>query len=268
MFLVSLPAGPRLSRPVTTPLVSRVTAKNLSARETSAGERTIDMRPRAATIRNVSSTGGSLVMLDDGWPTGSADLRIERIETVPLRVPLPRVYAGSHYRMTHRSTIVTRVHTACGVVGEAYAGDEDAGLIEIDGIIHKEIAPAVQGQDAMATERIWQLSRPSTWDILRDRRLALVASACVDTAVWDAVGKSLRLPLHRLWGGYRTSLPVLSIGGYYGDERPLSTEINDLISSGYSGMKLKVGGLSPDEDAQRVREARRAAGPEFKIAVD
>jgi L-alanine-DL-glutamate epimerase-like enolase superfamily enzyme len=207
-------------------------------------------------------------MLDNGWPTGSADLRIERIETVPLRVPLPRVYAGSHYRMTHRSTIVTRVHTACGIVGEAYAGDEDAGLIEIDGIIHNEIAPAALGQDAMATERIWQLSRPSTWDILRDRRLALVASACVDTAVWDAVGKSLGVPLHRLWGGYRTSLPVLSIGGYYGDERPLSTEIDDLISAGYAGMKLKVGGLSPDEDARRVREARRAAGPQFKIAVD
>ena len=34
--------------------------------------------------------------------------------------------------MTHRSTIVTRVHTEEGVVGEAYCGDEDAGLLEID----------------------------------------------------------------------------------------------------------------------------------------
>lgn len=206
--------------------------------------------------------------VDDRRSLGPAELPIERVETVLIRVPLARVYSGSHYRMTHRSTIVTRVHLASGLVGEAYVGDEDAGLIAIDRIIGAEIAPTIVGQDALAIERIWQLTRPTTWDILRDRRLGLVASACIDTAIWDAIGKHLGLPLHRLWGGYRTSLPVLSIGGYYGDERPLATEVADLISAGYAGMKLKVGGLSPAEDARRVREARRAAGPAFKIAVD
>ena len=38
-------------------------------------------------------------------------LTIRKIETVPIRVPLARVYAGSHYRMTHRSTVITRVYT-------------------------------------------------------------------------------------------------------------------------------------------------------------
>ncbi len=35
--------------------------------------------------------------------------------------------AAATTEMTHRSTIVTRVHTDEGIVGEAYAGDEDAG---------------------------------------------------------------------------------------------------------------------------------------------
>jgi hypothetical protein len=48
---------------------------------------------------------------------GTPDLTIERIETVALRVPLDRVYKGSHYSMSHRSTILTRVHTASGVSG-------------------------------------------------------------------------------------------------------------------------------------------------------
>src|SRR5215213_395757 len=91
-------------------------------------------------------------------------LTIERIETVPIRVPLGRAYRGSHYRMTHRSTIVTRVQTREGVVGEAYAGDEDAGLLEIDAIVNDEIAPALLGQDAFAVERCWQLARPATFD--------------------------------------------------------------------------------------------------------
>ena len=59
------------------------------------------------------------------------DLTITRIETEQIRVPLARVYKGSHYKMTHRSTILTRIHTASGLVGEAYAGDEDAGTAEI-----------------------------------------------------------------------------------------------------------------------------------------
>ena len=65
------------------------------------------------------------------------DLTITAIETEQIRVPLVRTYRGSHYKMTHRSTIITRIYTAGGLVGEAYAGDEDAGLAEIDSIIHE-----------------------------------------------------------------------------------------------------------------------------------
>jgi len=55
-------------------------------------------------------------------------LTIRAIETIPIRVPLTRTYQGSSYRMTHRSTIVTRIHTDEGVTGEAYAGDEESDL--------------------------------------------------------------------------------------------------------------------------------------------
>ena len=120
-----------------------------------------------------------------------AGLVIERIETVPVRVPLDREYKGSHYRMTHRSTVLTRVHTASGIVGEAYAGDEDASLLDICRIIDTEIAPLLIGMDAWAIERCWELTRPVTWDILRDRRLGLVATACVDAALWDAIGRAV-----------------------------------------------------------------------------
>lgn len=195
-------------------------------------------------------------------------LEIQSIETVPIRVPLDRTYRGSHYRMTHRSTVITRVRTAGGVVGEAYAGDEDASLEEIDAIVHEEIAPKLLGQDALATERCWEITRPATWDILRDRRLGLVATACVDTAIWDAVGKALQVPLYQLWGGYRSTLPVITIGGYYAEDANIPVEIEYLIDQGFAGMKFKVGGLTPVHDAERVASARSVAGPHFKIAVD
>jgi L-alanine-DL-glutamate epimerase-like enolase superfamily enzyme len=195
-------------------------------------------------------------------------LTIRRIETIPIRVPLGRIYRGSYYEMSHRSTIITRVYTDEGIVGEAYAGDEDAGLLEIDAIIHEEIEPQLIGADAMAIERCWERSRGVTFNILRDRRLGLVAQACVDTALWDAIGKALNQPLWRLWGGYRDRLPMISIGGYYDGTGTIADEITHLRETGMAGMKFKVGGRDPVTDADRFRQARRAAGDDFILAAD
>ena len=197
----------------------------------------------------------------------ATSLTIAEIETIAIRVPLAQTYRGSAYKMTHRSTIVTRIRTEEGIVGEAYCGDEDAGLLEIDEIVRLEIAPRLIGEDAFRVERCWELARPATYDILRDRRLGLVATACVDAAIWDAIGKALGQPLHRLWGGYRESLPVITIGGYYG-KQDIAEEVAALREQGLAGMKFKVGGLSPEEDAERFRTARAAAGPDFVLLAD
>lgn len=194
-------------------------------------------------------------------------LPILAIETTPIRVPLPRVYQGSHYRMTHRSTLIVRVVTE-NVVGEAYAGDEDKSLGEIERIVSDEIAPRLIGQDALAVERCWEAMRPVTYDILRDRRLGLVASACVDTAIWDAVGKVCGQPLWRVWGGYRDRIPMIEIGGYYSADADLAAEVAEVREFGLAGMKLKVGGMTPEEDAKRFRQAREAGGEDFLLAAD
>ena len=196
------------------------------------------------------------------------DLTITRIETEQIRVPLARVYQGSHYKMTHRSTILTRIHTASGLVGEAYAGDEDAGLAEIDAIIHDEIAPKLLGQDGSAIEKCWELARPATWDILRDRRLGLVACGSIDLTLWDLFGRSLETPLWKLWGGYRSKIPVITIGGYYGSDLTIEEEVEYLVKEQFAGMKFKIGGMSPEDDVKRFRRARAVGGDDFRIAVD
>jgi D-galactarolactone cycloisomerase len=194
-------------------------------------------------------------------------LTIRAVEALSIRVPLGRTYKGSQYQMTHRSTTICRVHTDEGVVGEAWAGDEDAALGEIKSIIDDEIAPRLIGEDAFAIERIWQLARPATFNILRDRRLGLVAGACIDSACWDAIGKALGQPLWRLWGGYRSAIPMISIGGYYGGP-DIAEEIAELKELGLAGLKFKVGGRDPRADAARFLRAREAAGPDFILCAD
>ena len=89
-------------------------------------------------------------------------LHIERIECVPLSMPLPRTFRGSNYFMTHRCTIITRVYTAEGSVGEVYNGDEYETQGEVVKIILEEIQPLLIGKDAFNIEGCWQaMVRPS-----------------------------------------------------------------------------------------------------------
>jgi L-alanine-DL-glutamate epimerase-like enolase superfamily enzyme len=203
-------------------------------------------------------------------------LTIESVETIPLRVPLPFTYSGSYYRMRNRCTIITRIRTSEGIVGEAYNADEDEPLqSEIRKILHEEIVPRVVGLDAFQTERVWEAMLPVTFDQLRPRWYAMQAIACIDTALWDAVGKALGQPLWRLWGGYRDRVPMIGIGGYYipDSEAAKGQEIEREIDffqgeQGMVGMKFKVGAKPPEEDAARLVRARKHAGDDFLFVVD
>src|SRR5262249_35024404 len=66
-------------------------------------------------------------------------------------------------------------------------------------------------------------------------------------------------------------VPIISIGGYYMEGKTLADigrEMETYRRAGMAGCKFKVGGLSPPADAQRVDAARKAAGPDFILAVD
>jgi L-alanine-DL-glutamate epimerase-like enolase superfamily enzyme len=195
--------------------------------------------------------------------------RIEAIELVPIRVPLKRVYRGSYYKMQARCTIVTRVFTSDGIVGEAYNADSDEEQPEIVAIIRDELAPKMIGRDATSIESAWEAMLPSTYDQLRDRRLAMQAIACVDTALWDALGKAVGQPLYKLWGGYRDRIPAIGIGGYYGhSDEQLEQEAIFFREQGFVGMKFKIGGMTPAEDERRLRVVRDAMGPHFVLMCD
>ncbi len=197
------------------------------------------------------------------------ELRIRSIETIPIRVTLDKLYRGSHYKMPRRCTIITHVLTEEGVVGESYNADADEEQAEIIRIIHEELAPIVVGRDAIAVEQCWEAMRRITFDQLRDRRFAMQAIGCVDSAIWDAIGKALQMPLWKLWGGFRDALPIIGIGGYYTDDpASLEEEVNFFSEGDFVGMKFKIGGLTPAEDAERLRRAVKTARPGFVFMVD
>ncbi len=198
-------------------------------------------------------------------------MKIERIEVIALRMPLAKPLKAATATITMRCTILTRIHTSSGIVGECFSNNEDTGQKEIVRLIEEEISPRLLGRNALHVEACWQAMHPVTRDILRDRRMAIRAIACVDAALWDALGKSMQAPLHHVWGGQSDTIPAIAMGGYYKPQNDLlevAREMGSLKDQGFSGCKLKVGAQSPEQDAERVRAARDGAGPDFWLMPD
>jgi len=197
-------------------------------------------------------------------------VRIESIDAVAIDIPLTRNFGGSTYSVLKRSTVITRLRAADGIAGEVYNGDNRDGAREIARLIREELAPLVIGSDLFAGERIWSKLFALTY-ANRDRKLLLEAIACIDCAIWDAVGKATGRSVRELLGGFTDRVPLISIGGYYAEGKTLADigrEMEAYARAGMAGCKFKVGGLSPAADAERVSAARKAAGPDFMLAVD
>jgi D-arabinonate dehydratase len=189
-----------------------------------------------------------------------------------VQIALPRDFRGSVYHVTHKNALITRVRTVDGRIGEAVNGEGQAPILRAARkILVEELVPLLIGADATRIERCWEIMFAVTHRLGLDRRAAIRAIACIDSALWDLLGKSAGLSLNRLWGGYAETLPIIAIAGQYVDGAPpehYGEEMLELRALGLAGCKFKVGGLSVEEDVARVRAVRKAVGDNFILCVD
>jgi D-galactarolactone cycloisomerase len=197
-------------------------------------------------------------------------MKIERVEAIPISIPLTKVFSGSSYRVESRATVITRIFASGGLVSEVYNGDDRVNGPVIARMIQDELAPLLIGETITSYERLWEKMFRITI-ARKDRDLAMQAIACADTAIWDLLGKALGVNVCSLLGGYTDRLPIITIAGYYLPgkvAKDLATEMAWIKSVGMAGCKVKVGGLSPEQDAERVACAREGGGKDFILAVD
>ena len=197
-------------------------------------------------------------------------MRITSVEAIAVDIPLSKNFGGSTYSVLKRSTVITRLRTDDCLVSNVYNGDNRAHSLQIAQLIEKEIFNKINGLSIFERELAWQRMFALT-HTAGDRKLLLEAIACVDCAIWDLTGRALGKSVRELLGGHRTELPLISIGGYYMPGKThadIGREIESYREAGMAGCKFKVGGLSPEEDAQRVAVARKAAGEDFILCVD
>jgi L-alanine-DL-glutamate epimerase-like enolase superfamily enzyme len=198
------------------------------------------------------------------------DMTIKDVRVTILRMPwADPAWIKGHALGPDRNILIVDVETAGGITGMGYLFHFRPGLRSIATFFDEVIIPRVKGKDATAVEAIWM----DLWDFTMTYGrggIAAMAMSALDIALWDAVGKRANLPLHRLWGHYRSKIPIYGSGCFRGAGGDgMIDKALTYVSQGYKAIKMQVAHVHTlHQDLDNVRRMREAVGPDIDIMID
>ncbi|TCO44817.1 mandelate racemase/muconate lactonizing enzyme family protein [Actinocrispum wychmicini] len=199
-------------------------------------------------------------------------MTITHIRSRAVSIPVDRPTRMSNRDLSDRHYVLVEIVDDTGATGIGYTYAGTAGGFLTKTAVDDLLAPVYLGADQDDIYGLWQRAYQET--LLAGRRGAVIrALSAVDIALWDLKAKRAGQPLAKLLGGSMEPLPAYASGGYY---RPddgswtdaVTAEIAFNIGQGFTDHKIKVGGLSVAEDAQRVAAALSAIGDNGRLALD
>ncbi len=160
---------------------------------------------------------------------------------------------------------IMRIFTDAGVIGE-YAGVGDADLATLPRFKHYLL-----GRSALERERIYS-------DVNRAlRQVARIGLAPVDIALWDLAGKYFNVPIYKLLGGYKESVPCYA-STYHGDHEPkgglnspeaYADFAEQCLAMGYPAFKIHGWGRAPiAQEAATVIATGKRVGGKMDLMLD
>jgi len=193
-------------------------------------------------------------------------LKITKIEIIPVDIPRTKVLTLARYGNLGQGGkfefVLTRIHTDEGItgVGEVpplppLSPESQPVIVDVQ---KKWLAPGLLGMNPFETEAIWEMM-----DFIAPTYS--MAKAAIDMALWDIMGKSLDMPVHRLMGGSKPEkIPNVGLIGI--DEPEVVANVaEEFVKEGYGGIRLKI---APDYDIDCVASVRDAIGGGVDLRVD
>jgi L-alanine-DL-glutamate epimerase-like enolase superfamily enzyme len=132
----------------------------------------------------------------------------------------------------------------------------------------------VLGEDVLDIEKIWEQLYRLCGGLYDRRGLAIHALSGVDLALYDAAGKTLGVPLHKLLGGcfrQRVRLYLSSIWVDPQNPEPALADTARYAAEGFTGIKYygwEGFGGQPRRDAPLLRQLRATAGEGVELMLD
>jgi muconate cycloisomerase len=196
------------------------------------------------------------------------DLAISSISSTIVDVPTVRRHELSSLSVTAQSYVIVELRLANGAdgIGEAATlggprwGEESVESIKAT--IDAYLAPALLGAPADRFE-----AARARMDAAAKRNNA--AKAAIESALFDAVGKTLGVPAVQLLGGaVRDSIPVLWTLASGDPAQEIEEAENKLAARLHDAFKVKIGARSPEVDLARLRRLAGALAGRASLIVD
>ncbi|SAK47285.1 muconate and chloromuconate cycloisomerase [Caballeronia catudaia] len=194
--------------------------------------------------------------------------QITSVEAILVDLPTIRAHQLAMATMQQQTLVIVRLRTSDGIegIGEATTigglsyGDESPEGIKLT--IDTYLAPALAGQDSTnINAAMLRLNK-----IARGNRFAKCA---IETALLDAQGKRLGIPVAELLGGaVRKTLPVLWTLASGDTQRDIDEAEMLLAERRHNTFKLKIGRRSVRDDVAHVSKIKAALGDRAKVTVD
>ncbi len=196
------------------------------------------------------------------------DLSIHSIRSTIVDVPTVRRHKLSSLSVTAQSYVIVEVTLANGATGIGEAATlggprwSEESVEAIKANIDAHLAPALIGQPAHRFE-----SASALVDGAARRNNA--AKAAIDTALHDAVGRTLGIPVAQLLGGtVRDSFPVLWTLASGDPGQEIEEAEAKLAARLHDTFKVKIGAQAPAADLARLARLAGALGGRARLIVD
>lgn len=196
------------------------------------------------------------------------DTRIAAIETRIVDCITTRRHKLSNTEITHQSYVIVETKLASGAVGYGEASTlggprwSEESVEAIKANIDTYIAPALIGQPALGFEANGMRMKKA---VSRNSS----ARAAVDSALYDAVGKTLDLPATAFLGGpVRDRIEVLWALASGDADQEIEEAKAKLAAREHRRFKIKLGFYDPAEDMVRLRKIMSAMPEGTEMVVD
>ncbi|MEP3278080.1 MAG: mandelate racemase/muconate lactonizing enzyme family protein [Stappiaceae bacterium] len=168
-----------------------------------------------------------------------------------------------------QETPILRITDTDGEAGTGYSYTIGSGGPAIISLLRETLLPRLMGREAEEIGGIWRDLLFST-HATSVGAITSLALACIDTALWDLRCRRAGVPLWRLAGGVKQSVPLYTTeGGWL--QLPQEALVADAIAmkdAGFTGAKIKIGKPTIAEDRSRLSAVKDAVGDAFPIMVD
>jgi L-alanine-DL-glutamate epimerase-like enolase superfamily enzyme len=196
-------------------------------------------------------------------------MKVTAVETHPVLVRLDDPIGSALGQIDSFGCILVTIRTDAGISGENLIFTLNGKRTKVLRQMVDELADLVIGRDAGHIADFWARAWKDI-NFLGHKGVPVAGISALDGALWDALGKASNLPLYRLLGGAKTTVPAYQSSGLWlsATTAELVAEAGRFMSQGFKAMKMRLGSPDPKTDIARVRAVREAIGPGIRLMAD